>query len=166
VPGAGGLERVRFFSRQLLSADDFKQEQDYFREKLRRHNRKLHGWGIVCGAEVRVETDTTLTVSPGYALDPHGEEIVIEPECSIDVCDVADGAAAFLAVRYVEEPTRPVPAVGGVEGEAEYSRTREGFELEVHSTCPAEPWVVLADIEIRDGAVVQPVGTAYRRSVG
>ena len=27
-------------------------EQDYYREKMRRHNRYLHGWGVVCGCSV------------------------------------------------------------------------------------------------------------------
>lgn len=166
MSGAGGLERTRYSSGQVLSADDLGQEQDYFREKLRRHNRVLHGWGIVSGLETGVDGDRTLTVSPGYALDQLGDEIVVQAECSIDVCDLAEGATAFLAVRYVEQPTRPVPALGGDEGEMAFSRTREGFELGVHPTCPAEPWVVLADFEIREGKVAQPVGASHRRHVG
>ena len=48
-----GLERTRFFSRQLVAPEDLTQDQLYFREKSRRHNRMLHGWGIVCGACVK-----------------------------------------------------------------------------------------------------------------
>ena len=36
--------RVRYFPRQLLTADDMRTEQEYLREKLRRHNRLLHRW--------------------------------------------------------------------------------------------------------------------------
>ena len=50
APTTGGLERTRFFARQLVTPDDLTQDQIYFREKHRRHNRMLHGWGIVCGA--------------------------------------------------------------------------------------------------------------------
>jgi len=39
----GQLERVRFFPRQLLTANDLQQEQGYLREKQRRHNRFLLG---------------------------------------------------------------------------------------------------------------------------
>ena len=46
------LERVNFFPRQLLTDGDMIADQEYFREKLRRHNRYLHGWGVVCGLEV------------------------------------------------------------------------------------------------------------------
>jgi len=33
------LERVRFFNRQLLTAEDMITERDYFLQKLRRHMR-------------------------------------------------------------------------------------------------------------------------------
>ena len=46
------LERVRYFPRQLLPADDLSAEPDYLRERARRHNRYLHGWGVVCGCSV------------------------------------------------------------------------------------------------------------------
>ncbi|PYV22134.1 MAG: hypothetical protein DMG27_18945 [Acidobacteria bacterium] len=39
-------ERPRYFPRQLITPDDVTLEQDYFRNKLRRHNRLLHGWGV------------------------------------------------------------------------------------------------------------------------
>ena len=51
---AGGvkLERVKYFQRQLLTVDDMVTDQDYFRQKMRRHNRFVHGWGVVCGLNV------------------------------------------------------------------------------------------------------------------
>ena len=59
-------ERVRYFARQLLTADDLTQEQEYLRGRMRRHNLFLHGWGVVCGAEVRATTtDWTVTIDHG-----------------------------------------------------------------------------------------------------
>jgi hypothetical protein len=43
------LRRLKYFYGQLLSAEDFRTEQDFFREKLKLHNRCLHGYGVVCG---------------------------------------------------------------------------------------------------------------------
>src|SRR3954462_14642020 len=83
--GLPSLERTRFFPRQLVGADDLTQDQLYFREKLRRHNRLLHGWGIVCGAGVTPD-GCKAVVSPGYILGPLGDEILIDQETSIDVC--------------------------------------------------------------------------------
>ena len=79
-----GLERLRYFPRQLLTADDMRAEQEYFREKQRRHNRLLHGWGVVCGLEVVLDAETgplAVCVCPGYALGPFGDEIYVpEPK--------------------------------------------------------------------------------------
>ena len=49
------LSRVRYVTGQVLPVDDFIAEQNYFREKLRRHNRTLHQPGIVDGLEVTLD---------------------------------------------------------------------------------------------------------------
>ena len=41
------LERVKYFQGQMLSVSDLEAEQEYFLARLRRHNRHLHGWGVV-----------------------------------------------------------------------------------------------------------------------
>ena len=46
------FERLNYFYGQMLGAHDFQVEQAYFREKLKLHNRCLHGYGVVCGLEV------------------------------------------------------------------------------------------------------------------
>src|SRR4051794_4910379 len=87
------LERVRYFPRQLLTAEDMRVEQEYFCEKARRHNRYLHGWGVVCGCTVEPVLDAkawTVRVCPGYVVAPQGDDILIN-DC-IDV-DLKLGAA-------------------------------------------------------------------------
>jgi len=46
------FDRLRYFYGQMLHARDLQAEQAYFREKLKLHNRCLHGWGVVCGLDV------------------------------------------------------------------------------------------------------------------
>lgn len=46
------LERLQYFYGQMLGPGDFRAEQTFFREKLKLHNRCLHGYGTVCGLEV------------------------------------------------------------------------------------------------------------------
>jgi hypothetical protein len=163
---SSGFERVRYFPRQLLTADDMRIEQEYFRDKQRRHNRFLHGWGVVCGLEVKVDPDAGLLgvrICPGYALGPYGDEIYVPAsvpfdlgECArrpADPCSpyaaaaaaVADVPAAIVvAIRYAECPTRPLrtlPAGCGCDDTAcEYSRIRDGFEIRCRakSETPAE----------------------------
>jgi hypothetical protein len=46
------FERVSYFYGQLLGVREFQAEQSFFRDKLKLHNRYLHGWGTVCGLTV------------------------------------------------------------------------------------------------------------------
>jgi len=46
------LRRNQFFFGQMLGPRDFVDEQSYFREKLKLHNRCLHGHGVACGLAV------------------------------------------------------------------------------------------------------------------
>ena len=82
-------ELPRYYPRQLITPDDLTLEQDYFRDRMRRHNRLLHGCGVVCGALVcpASTTDTNGVVSlspwqvivqPGYMLGPYGDEIILD----------------------------------------------------------------------------------------
>jgi len=154
------IERVRYFPRQLLTADDMRAEQEYIREKLRQHNRHLHGWGVVCGCTVEVVTDAKnwqVRVCPGYVVGPQGDGIWISDCIDVDLtagakdqpCSVrwpcppvgemppaADGSVtAYIAIRYTECYSRPVrvhPAGCGCdETGCEYSRVRDSFEIKV-----------------------------------
>jgi len=89
-------ERPRFYARQLVTPDDLTLEQDYFRARLRRHNRYLHGWGVVCGAQVvpayfidsagaKKPKPWKVIVKAGYVLGPYGDEIFIETDQCVDV---------------------------------------------------------------------------------
>jgi hypothetical protein len=49
------FDRLQYFYGQLLGARDFQLEQAYFREKLKLHNRCLHGYGVVCGLHVTAD---------------------------------------------------------------------------------------------------------------
>lgn len=158
VDDACGLERVRFFPRQLLGADDMNAEQHYFREKLRRHNRFLHGWGVVCGCEVRPaptrEKPYQVIICPGYVVTPQGDEILIGCPALFDLqtCMVSsDDPCAFsrpcppvtttlpqrtklyLAVCYKECDVRPVrvaPVGCSCDDVAcDYSRIRDAYEF-------------------------------------
>lgn len=93
-----GLIRPYYFDRQQLTAADLNDEQEYFRERLRRHNRFLHGWGVVSGAGVTGGSQPgLLKVGEGYVVTPHGDEIYIPPGTHVDVSEELDaclGAAA------------------------------------------------------------------------
>jgi hypothetical protein len=152
-------ERVRYFSEQLLTADDMTTEQEYFRRKSRRHNRFLHGWGVVCGLGVTPAPNSDqpwrLCVTPGYAVSPQGDEIVLDVVAPFDLagdwlqaqdpctpypCPPTGRMPApgqdrpvYLAIRFAQCDTRPVRQRVHEcccdETGCEYSRIRDSWEL-------------------------------------
>src|SRR3954454_7803180 len=105
----GLLERLRrgnYFTRRPLSAADLQRDQEYFRDRLRRHNRALHGRGVVSGLDVDAVQDNngtvTVTVAPGYALGPQGDEIIVAEPVSLAL--PAAGTHWVVAARYDERP--------------------------------------------------------------
>jgi hypothetical protein len=118
------FKRVRFFSGQILSAQDLQVEQEYQLSKRRLLNRHLHGSGIVAGLNMTAKNGTVF-VSPGFALDPLGNEIVVDRPMAVDG-KACTKQACYLFVRYTEAWTDPVP-VGA--GGTEFSRVTESFAL-------------------------------------
>jgi hypothetical protein len=128
----GTLTRNRFFTGKLLSADDLAAEQTYERTKHRRHNRLLHGLGIVRGLTVTLEPgagggDPAIVVSPGVAISPDGEELVLCEPATRDVCQ--GGSVCYVTVALVERPTNPTPS-------GESSRIEESAEVAVSKDLP------------------------------
>ena len=92
------LDRTRFFAGQLLSDADLNNEQSYWLAKSRLHNRYLNGWGVVCGIQVTCgECAGWVTVQPGYAIDPCGNDIIV---CA---------AQSFNVIQAIQACNRPSP---------------------------------------------------------
>jgi hypothetical protein len=139
IPSAtksAGLERVRYYPRQLMTAEDMSAEQDYFLQRMRRHNRLLHGWGIVCGLQVQAAASADkpwqVRICQGFALSADGDEIHVPAPVLFDLARPvgADGeeddiprpcppgasrqvtttkaTTVYLAIRYHERLARPV----------------------------------------------------------
>jgi hypothetical protein len=109
------LKRPSYFSGQFLDAATFQSEQNYFREKLRLHNRRLHGVGIVSGLAVSISPSddqgaSHVIVDPGYAIDPQGEEIALSDGAVLAL--PAGDDAAFVTLRFWEHPCQESPALG------------------------------------------------------
>jgi hypothetical protein len=125
------FERPRFFTGKLLTADDLQADQDYFRGKSRLHNRFLHGWGIVSGLDVTVDQGTTLVVSPGFALDCAGNELVLSAPNQISVSGLS--GRHYVTIEYVEIQVGQLPSL---QGEPEFSCVREAVALQLASINP------------------------------
>jgi hypothetical protein len=168
MAGVPAFDRLRYFYGQLLGAHDLQAEQRYFREKMKLHNRCLHGHGVVCGLGVAVkepEPDcgppkggsdpaaATLTLAPGAALDCAGNDLVVrEPTpfrpwkyLSREDRDKVEGGADVLYVSLCHreeprEPARPVLAdpCGAVEP-CTWGRVRDVACITVTASEPDTP---------------------------
>ncbi len=107
------LKRPTFFDGQLLDAASLRREQQYHLAKHRRHNLNVHGFGIVSGLEVSVDTSDDsaggrVVVEPGYGIDRCGEEVGLCDRVRIPL--PASGDEAFVSLRHWEHPCAQSPA--------------------------------------------------------
>jgi hypothetical protein len=149
------FSRLRYFHGQPLSALDLRREQAYHLDKARLRNRLLHGWGIVCGLDLKVtvkpecrpkENDPTTTeviVLPGSAIDCAGNEIVVRHPRPVYVADLLKKddlellhkkpRTVYLTLCYAEvraDPSRPLLAHGcEPPPSCEYARTVETYQI-------------------------------------
>ncbi len=121
------LQRPRFFNGKLLTAEDLASEQQYVLDKLKRHNRSLHGFGIVSG--LRVTTNSVkVAVDPGLALDCQGNEIVIETVHLLSPpATVENSRSVYVNIRYTLDRVDSLSTDGG----AEASTIKESFEIQL-----------------------------------
>ena len=105
--GDASLTRPNYYQGKVLGVDDFDQEQAYQRGHRRRHNRLLHGVGVVSGLEVTLEagskgTASSIVVLPGVAVSPAGDELVL---CdTVRVLPCSGKRPCFVTISLVERP--------------------------------------------------------------
>ena len=133
-------KRTNFFAGRLLTAEDFSAEQDYLLGRFRRHNRLLHGSGVVQGLDVSLTGDTTtpsVTIGPGYALDPIGDEICVGSATALPL--PREGTGLYVVICHRESPTDPVPVFSDPaepDSATKPSRIADTFELFLSATSP------------------------------
>lgn len=143
-------ERLRYFTGRHMTARDFRDEQEYHRTHRLLHNRMLHGWGVVCGLDVRPHPTEQcrskfVKVDCGLALDCCGHEIAVPketvpPEIPWDKLPRADGGNdewyLLLCLQYEETRIDSMPVLYNEQNcdpqRREHSRVREGYTFEWH----------------------------------
>ena len=113
----------------LLGVEDFRAEQGFHVGRLRRHQRLLHGAGVVAGYAVEFDAETfQLRVGPGYGIDLLGRDLMLDvtqcvslplwwgkhakDEAFDDIANPKDASVDLdLVVCYATCLDRPVPAI-------------------------------------------------------
>jgi hypothetical protein len=125
------ISRPIYFAGELLSVDDFASEQNYHREKQRRHNLHCHGFGVVQGLKVstaHTDSSSTVAIEPGVAIDPAGNEIEL---CTTAKLQLPESTTAIqVGIRFSERLRAPVPSGSEPTSPASQpSRAEEGCEV-------------------------------------
>ncbi len=83
---SSAIVRPQFFCGQLLTDEDLTSLVDWTRDRLRLA-RYRHGWGVVTGLEVECvpQTASRVRVTPGYAIDHKGHDILVGAAAEIDL---------------------------------------------------------------------------------
>lgn len=182
------LERIQFFNGERLFASDLQALEAFNREMRWLHNQSLHQAGVGSGFQVAGNIgDRQATISPGYAIDSCGREIILTETMTLPIPPVADngaGGSVFydLTVSYPDDiELKPSETRGGICTPAGVIRLREEpvFCWVLLSNDPTnhQPvdqrlkdriqrglFLVLAQIEIFNCQLKQPVSTVPRRN--
>ena len=80
------LVQPRFFCGQLLTDADLSALLKWSRDRFGL-SRYRHGWGVVCGLDVRGKygSPTTVIVTPGYAVDCCGNDVIVCEDAPLDL---------------------------------------------------------------------------------
>ena len=114
TPDIPTLERPAFFDGQLLAAEDLGAMYDFHREVRWLHNRALHNWGIAVGLDATgAKGDRVVVITPGYAIDCQGHDVVLSTTQTLTVPPIAGAASGgpatlYLTVSYASDDQLPV----------------------------------------------------------
>lgn len=134
-----------------VTAEAWAQAHDEHRRARQAHDLFLHGSGIVWGLEVTANDppDQYVFISPGVAIDPAGNVIVVNEPVAYDFGTTGEGLL-YLLLGYGERES------GGVE--SEIKQVHHEFVIAARSSLPKRPAVELARVFL--GKVGQPVARA------
>ena len=155
TPRADPVARPEWQPGSRFTAAACVTEQTYRLQRLRRHNRNMHGWGVLCGLWVAPGADGahpwSVKICPGYAIGPYGDEIEVPNATAVNIEDylwfrpqtfatVALPSIAYIVVRYQEWLDGMVPLPGApcdcADPEYGASRIGDGYQAGVVWTSP------------------------------
>ncbi len=188
INGTQFLERIQFFNGQRLFAPDLQALEAFNREMRWLHNQSLHQPGVGSGYAVTGNKgDRQVTITPGYALDSFGREIILTETHVEPVPPVADngaGKSVFYdltvsypddtdlkesetrdgiclprgVVRLREEPVFCWVRLG------DDANNRQPVDMKLKDRIQKGLFIVLARAEVFNCQLKQPVSVAQRRN--
>ncbi len=150
------FERNNYYYGKLMTVRDYFAEQCYFNEKRWLMNRMVHGWGVVCGLDVKRilkdpndptkgYSDTKVKVTEGLAIDCCGREILvcedqyidlnpIKSECHQEKVRKEDLQNLVICLEYNECKSESINIKSGAcdqKEKSQFNRIRDSFKISV-----------------------------------
>jgi len=182
------LERIQFFNGERLFASDLQALEAFNREMRWLHNQSLHQAGVGSGLQVVGNAgDRQVTISPGYAIDSCGREIILTETQVLAIPPVADNGSGGpvyydLTVSYPDDseltpsetrdgicmPTgvvrlREAPIFCWVQL-SDDPTNRQPIDSRLKARIKTALFIVLAQVEIFNCQLKQAVSTVQRRN--
>jgi hypothetical protein len=150
--------KPRYFRGQLLLEDDFIAEQTYHAKARYRHSLNLHGYGIVRGLDVTPAGESSVNISPGFAIDGNGHEIEIREVQLLDLSAAPVSILLSITLIYEDEQSSP---------DNDEQRYRQCYGVLAASPNVADGEILLATVQLNERGKVVPelVNTSNRREL-
>jgi hypothetical protein len=136
-PRAGPQTRPHWKAGSYLTATACALEQNYRLQRFRRHNREMHGWGVVCGLWVVPAADGShpwgVQICPGYAIGPYGDEIELIQPAQVNVEDYL-----WFRPDPVVNPLTGGPVQAPAYVAVQYQDWTDGFTLVPNPPCACD----------------------------
>jgi hypothetical protein len=139
------VARPTFYEGEILPASDLIDTVDYARDQMARHTRYAHSWGIVQGLQLKGtstasstgQTYTTVTLSPGLAIDGTGREIVVASSVTLDptqfaltVTPQSDKTLHYpVFLSGLDQNAPPTAALTGACGSSQSTSIQENYNI-------------------------------------
>lgn len=152
--------RIKPYDGMAVTAETWQESHEEHRQDLRAHNLVFHGSGIVQGLEVIANDppDQYVFISPGVAIDPAGNVIVLSETVAYDFGVNVEGPL-FLVIGHGERES------GGVDSEVKHSH--DEFVIAARSSLPKRPVVELARITLSSaGGAITPASNPINPQPG
>lgn len=148
--------QVKPFDGMSVTAEVWAQAHDEHRQALNAHNLVSHGSGILTGLEVTANdpADQYVFISPGAAVDPAGNIIVVPEAVTYDFGESSEGTLYLVLGKGERE-------VGGVGSDTRYLQSE--FVIAARPTMPKRPAVELARVTLsKSGAAIHNAANPLR----
>ena len=150
--------RIKPYDGMAVSAAVWAESHEEHRLARNAHDLLFHGSGIITGLEVLANDppNQMVFISPGAAVDPAGNVIILAEPVVYDFGNTSDGTLYLLLVHGERE-------VGGVDQEIKYMKSE--FVIAARPSLPKRPVVELARITLSaPGKTIK--NAAYRAHPG